>query len=296
MFVIFTPYSFIFFSLYNLFLLILFTIRSFYYYWIVIEINILLFIGLRYTLFVSSYANLMSYFIIQALSSFFILLSYIYDSRVFMTAAIFIKLSMFPFYAWYINTMYRFPNFILWLSGTMHKLPILIILINFSISLDVYILWSSVLLTTLISGVLMLIVVDFRLLLILSSVGNNSWLLLSHLTPLHRVLMFFITYRVSLYLIFSCFGGLSKVVPTQTLSPSAYKLSLFVLFLSGLPPFPLFYAKILVIFNLLDIYSLNYLFVLFLLFNSLMVIGYIQSLMKYFIYVYSSLSHYVLKY
>ncbi|MEI2420791.1 hypothetical protein V6O07_11005, partial [Arthrospira platensis SPKY2] len=78
--------------------------------------------------------------IVQALSSFFILLSYIYDSRIFITTAIFIKLSIFPFYSWYINTIYRFPNFILWLSSTIHKLPVIVLLINFSISLDVFML------------------------------------------------------------------------------------------------------------------------------------------------------------
>lgn len=292
----FTPYSFIFFSLYNVFILTLFTVRNFYYYWMLIEIVMLLFIGLSYTLFVSSYSHLMSYFIIQALSSFIILLAYIYDSSVIMTISIFLKLSIFPFFFWYINVMYRFPNFILWLGSTIHKLPVIVLLMNFNIQLELSLLWSSILMTTLIRGLMMITLVDLRMLVVLSSVGNNSWILLGYLSSLFTFILFFIIYSLSLFIIFTCFKGMSKVPLHSSFQPTSYKLSLYVLFVSGMPPFPLFYAKMLLIYSLLSVYGLNYLFAMFLLFRSLILMGYIQSLIKYFIYVYSSVSHYLLKY
>lgn len=256
----------------------------------------LLFIGLSYTLFVSSYSHLMSYFMIQALSSFIILLAYVYDSTLIITISIFLKLSIFPFFSWYINVMYRFPNFILWLGRTAHKLPVMILLMNFNIQLDQSFLWSSILITTLIRGLIIMTVADLRMLLVLSSVGNNSWMLLGYLTSLFTFLFFFIIYSFSLFIIFTCFKGMSKVSLHSSFQPTPYKLSLYVLFISGIPPFPLFYAKILLIYSLLDVYGLNYLFVIFLLFRSLILMGYIQSLIKYFIYVYSSMTHYLLKY
>lgn len=72
----------------------------------------LLFIGLRYTLFVRSYSQLIVYFLIQTLSSFMLLVFYIYSIPSLLTIAFLIKLSIFPFFMWYINLIYKFPNFI----------------------------------------------------------------------------------------------------------------------------------------------------------------------------------------
>nr|QSX43077.1 NADH dehydrogenase subunit 2 [Brachionus manjavacas] len=296
MFVMFTPYSFIFFSVYLLFTITLFTISNFYFYWMVMELMMLLFMGLSYTLFVSSYSQLMSYFLIQTLSSFCILISYIYDSSLFITASMLLKLSMFPFHTWYINVTYSFPNFILWVSSTLHKLPMMLMLLNFGITLNAPLLWLSILSTMLISGLLMLMVLDLRMLLVVSSIGNNSWFIISQMSSLMVFILFFIIYSMSFFMILLSFKGMSK--PSTVLSPSPYPyaLSLWVLSICGMPPFPMFYIKMLVIYTLLSSYGMNYLFILFMLFNTFMLAGYIQSLMKYHMYVYSSLSNYLLKY
>lgn len=252
--------------------------------------------GLRYTLFVSSYSQLIRYFLIQAISSFSILLSYIYQSPLFLTISFFIKLSIFPFFAWYINVAYCFPNFILWISGTLHKLPVLLLLSNFNLLLNSPLLWGSIVLTTIVSGVIILSITDFRILLVLSSVGNNSWLLLSQITRIALFLLFFFTYTCSLYMVLFTFKGLSKysIVTTPTYSP--YSLSLWVTTLSGIPPFPIFFLKLLIVLNLLANDGLNYLILLFLVSNSFILIGYLQSLIKYYIYSFSSISHYIIKY
>lgn len=297
MFFIFSPYSFFFFSFYLFFLISLFRLGNFYYYWGAIELMMLLFIGLRYTTFINSYSQLIMYFLIQAISSFSILVAYIYSLEFLMTIRVLLKLSMFPFFMWYLNIVYRFPNFIFWLARTLHKVPVMLMLKVFSLRLNLNVLWVSIVLTTLFRGLMILRVVDFRLVLVLSSVGNNSWLVLSQMTSLVVFLLFIVFYRLRLFFLISRFYSLSK--PSLSLSfgsISPYKVSFWVLSLSGMPPFPLFYAKILVILNLLLSYNLNFLFFLFILFNSFMVIGYIQSLMKFFIYNYTSLSHYLIRY
>lgn len=296
MFIIFSPYSFFFFSTYLLFLLSLFTISNFYYYWIVIEIIILLFIGLRYTLFVRSYSQLITYFLIQAISSFLMLVFYIYSLPVFITFSILIKLSMFPFFIWYINVIYRFPNFIFWVARTIHKVPVIVIIKRFRIRVDTPILWISIIFTTLISGVIMLSVLDFRIVLVLSSVGNNSWFILSQITNTFVFLFFISIYSFTLFYILNSFKNLSKPSLRSSVYRSSYVLRFWVLSLSGIPPFPVFYGKILVIFSLLGTLDMNYLFFIFLISNSLIVMGYLQSIIKYFIYFYSSNVHYLLKY
>lgn len=256
----------------------------------------LLFIGLSYTLFVRSYSQLIVYFLIQAISSFLMLVFYIYSLPVLITFSILIKLSMFPFFMWYINVIYRFPNFIFWVARTIHKVPVIIIIKRFCISIDISVLWVSIVLTTLISGVIMLSVLDFRMVLVLSSVGNNSWFILSQMTNAFVFTFFVFIYSFSLFYILRRFKNLSKPSSTSSLYSSFYGVRFWVLSLSGIPPFPVFYGKILIILSLLITIDINYLFFIFLVSNSLIVIGYLQSIIKYFIYYYSSNVHYLLKY
>ncbi len=256
----------------------------------------LLFIGLRYTLFIRSYSQLIAYFLIQAISSFLILIFYIYSMPCFLTFSILIKLSMFPFFIWYINLIYRFPNFMFWLTRTLHKVPAILIIKTFSLSLDPSVLWVSIILTTFVRGVIILTILDFRIVLVLSSVGNNSWFLLSQMTNSLIFLLFICTYALRLFYILNTFKGLSKPMPASSLFSPSYPVRFWVLSLSGMPPFPVFYVKMLVILNLLFSLEFNYIFFIFLIGNSLIVIGYLQSVIKYFIYSYSSSTHYLLKY
>nr|AOP18523.1 NADH dehydrogenase subunit 2 [Brachionus rotundiformis] len=295
MFVLFTPYSFLFLSLYLMMSFSLFSINNFYYYWLVMELIMLLFMGLSYTLFVSSYSQLMVYFLIQALSSFLILLSYVYSFSLLLTVAVLMKLSMFPFYSWFINVVYSFPNFMVWLSSTLHKLPLMVMLSTFNLELNSTLVWVSITLTVLVSGILMLMLIDFRMMLIVSSVGNNSWFLLSQMNSFFIFLLFFLVYSLSLFGLFLSFKGVSKPSSSLSMAPSSYLLSFWVLSVSGMPPFPVFYVKMLVIYMYLINYSFNHYFFVFILFSSFMLMGYLQSIMKNYIYMYSSVSHILMK-
>ena len=296
MFIMFSPYSFLYFSFYLTFMFSLLQISNFYYYWVVIEILMLLFMGLAYSFMVSSYSQLIIYFLIQTIASFFILVFYIYDLPMLLTAAFLLKLSIFPFFMWYINAIYRLPNFIFWLARTLHKIPPIVILKVFSLNLNLTLLWISIVFTTFSMGVIMLSIYDFRILLVLSSIGNNSWLLLSQISHFLLFMVYMILYRLSLFLVLSSFGGLSKISLKKNLVFSKRSFSFWVLTLSGMPPFPLFYLKILVVLTLFYLLRVNYLFILFLLSRAFMFISYVRSLMSYYVYIYSTNLFYLLKY
>lgn len=127
-FLMFSPYSFLYFSSYLLFLFSLLSLNSFYYFWVVIEILMLLIIGLAYTVILRSYSQLIIYFLLQSVSSFVLLVSYIYRLSFLVTVAFILKLSIFPFSFWYVNLIYRLPNFLLFLTSTFHKLPPMLLL------------------------------------------------------------------------------------------------------------------------------------------------------------------------
>jgi len=89
----------------------------------------LLFMGIAYTLFYNSFSNLLVYFLVQAFSSFSLLIFYLFTSPFLFTVSLILKLSMFPFHSWFIRTVYSFPNFMFFMASTLHKLPIFLIFI-----------------------------------------------------------------------------------------------------------------------------------------------------------------------
>lgn len=296
MFVIFSPYSFLYFSFYLTFMFSLLHMSNFYYYWVVIELLMLLFMGLAYSFIVRSYSQLMMYFLIQTIASFLILVFYLYNLSVLLTVAFILKLSIFPFFIWYINVIYRLPNFIFWLARTLHKVPPMVIFKIFNIDLNMPLLWVSITLTTFIIGIIILPLLDFRILLVLSSIGNNSWLLLRQISHFLLFIVYILIYRLSLFFVLRSFSGLSKVSLVKNLFFSNRNFSFWVLTLSGMPPFPLFYFKMLVVFTLFYSLSVNYLFILFLLSRAFIFMSYVRSLMSYYVYVYSTSLFYLLKY
>ncbi len=76
MFVLFTPYTFLYLVVYMLLLGFLIFISSFYTFWILIEVLILVYIGVRYTVFTNSFTSLMVYFLFQRFASFRVFLFY----------------------------------------------------------------------------------------------------------------------------------------------------------------------------------------------------------------------------
>lgn len=252
--------------------------------------------GLRYSVMTSSYSQLILYFLIQTIASFLILAFYLYDFSILLTSAFILKFSIFPFFMWYINVIYRLPNFIFWLASTFHKVPPMLMIKIFGLSLNYRLLWVSIVFTSLFIGIIILSVYDFRMLLVLSSIGNNSWLLLSQITNFTLFMLYIIVYRLRLFMVILSFSSLSKLQLPKSFSLNSISLSFWVLTLSGIPPFPLFYCKVLVIIAVFFTLSVNNIFILFLLSRAFIFISYLRSLMKYYVYSYSSLLFYLVKY
>lgn len=292
-FLMFSPYSFLYFSSYLLFLFSLLSLNSFYYFWVVIEILMLLIIGLAYTVILRSYSQLIIYFLLQSVSSFVLLVSYIYRLSFLVTVAFILKLSIFPFSFWYVNLIYRLPNFLFFLTSTFHKLPPMLLLKLFVLPISYELLWVSMVFTLLFSGVLMLSLLDFRILLVVSSIGNNSWFLVAQMANLSLFLGYLAVYTFSLFMLLSSFKSTSRF-PLGSESP--YSMSFWLLRLAGMPPFPLFFFKLAIIFSLCFSSFFNYSMAVFLLFRSFIFMAYLSSLMKYFTFYFSSSVSCVLSY
>lgn len=244
------------------------SLSDFILFWTFMELLMLVFMGLSYSLSSNSFRQLMVYFLIQAYSSFSILVFYLLGSSFLLTLSILIKLCMFPFHAWFLPVGYRFNNFILFVSSTFHKLPIFLLLLFFYLDVDSFTLECSVILSIIFSSFTMF-VRDFRLLIVCSSVGNNSWFVLSSFCNSFTFFLFFIFYSCSLFLPIFLMKSFQKPA-----THSRYLSSLFMLALSGLPPFPIFLSKIFIVYQLFNFYPR--VFILFILiFNSFMISAYL---------------------
>ena len=277
MFLFFRPFSFLFLSFYFLTILILLCSSNFFFFWGFIELSILIFIGLRYTLFSNSVTSLILYFLIQTFSSFGLFVAVCLSSNFFFSIFFIIKLSMFPFHFWFLSVVYRFPIFPLWLVSTFHKIPIFYIISIFSLRINYEILVTSCVLSLFVSGLSILGVSELRYLILLSSIGNNSWIVFRSFSRLFLFILFFLFYSFRLYFLLRWIDKKTKRV----------QMRIVILSLSGIPPFPIFFIKVRIVMILIKSIVSSFLLIPILIGSSFMLIGYLLASFKSFFYFYS---------
>jgi len=194
--------------------------------------------------------------------------------------------------------MYRFPSFILFLARTFHKLPPLyIFFLVLNQDIVSFILLVSTL-TLLVASVFIISIYDLRYLLIVSSIGNNSFLILAGIT--NSVFLFFLFYSLyaaTMFLILITFNNLTSHSYSYSLSYRVFGiyLLLLILNLASFPPFPGFFAKFLVFITCYRIYSYySYLFLLIIVINVFIIVSYVKVYFKYLVNIYSNSSNLML--
>lgn len=255
--------SFIYFFFFYLIRILFFLTRGrVLIYWVFIEINLINFILILS--FFSSKFDLKKevsfyYFLIQSLGSLiFLFSSSIFDSLnldldILVLLALRLKLAIFPLFSWFFFLRSSLRSIIFILIITFQKIPIFLILFNFSTNyLSLFLLFSFI------SGS---ILIFFRsnvfALLIRSSISRSFWIYLIFLEDNKIFFLFFLFYTLT---IFFFFGEESSI----------HNLILFC-FLCGLPPFSLFFFK----FFLVNFLRFNFFFLFFfILFRFVRLIGY----------------------
>lgn len=291
---IFSPYSYLFFIVYLYFLLFIFFISDFLIFWVFIELAILSYLGLRYTIFSNNFSSLIYFFLIQTLSSFLILLFYLSDMAFFLTFSIIIKLAIFPFFSWYVTSMFGFPNILFFFARTFHKIPPILILFFFQARVLYLFLFLCIIFSLFFRGLIISVSKNIRIILIYSSIGNNSWFILSQFRGIVVFLSFFLIYSFFLYLCLSYIKHQTSNVSCLDRARILY-LCLILIILSGLPPFPLFYIKIVAIMFLVFSGLNFYLLLLFIVGVVLIIIGYVKQVFELFSNIRNSSSYFFLK-
>lgn len=157
MLVFFSPLVFFVFISYFLLRMSFFFISDYFYFWIFIEVFRLLFTGAGLMIFSFRNSVLMIYFLVQSVSSFFILLAFVGAYHGVFMCFLLMKLALFPFYFWFMGTVVFFPTVLLFGASRIQKLPIMLFL-SFFFPLDSYskALWFFFVFSLLARGALML--------------------------------------------------------------------------------------------------------------------------------------------
>lgn len=284
-----TPQSFIFFSIYVLFIFLMLCSDTFFIFWSLMEIRTLVFMGMRYSLFKNNFSQLLTFFIIQTISAFSVLVFYVIGWGLAFTISILLKLSIFPFHFWYLNLIPLFPNLVLFISRTIFKIPSILLLLFFYINLDLMSLIISVVLTILVGAMSIIFRNDLRFLLVASSVANNSWFILSILARVVLFSLYLFFYSIFLLIVLFSLGSLGSG-SLYKLSFSSSSLILFSLVsIAGIPPFPVFFMKISSVIALSSLFLGSRLYIFFvMLFSVLMLLGYLKFCFSLIMNVFSN--------
>lgn len=278
----FRPFTYFYLRVYSCLIVSLFMVSNIFFFWLIIEFLLLLLMGVSYSILAGRFSSLILFFLIQAFSSMGLLVFYLLNFPLLFTAFFLFKLSMFPFHFWVLSVSYRMPNLLLFLTSTLNKLPVFLIIFTFDLNLYSPLLWLSIVLSLFISGSSMIWTSDLRLLVISSSIGNNSWF---SLCCLYSFRVFFIFFSFYCLLLLFLFVSLKSLMNLSLNFTNRFRLiNCLLLFMSGLPPFPMFFLKIFVLFLVFRLIMFSYPLLLFILMSSLIVMGYVNYMFKVFIY------------
>ena len=242
--------------------------------WLILEINILIFISiLSGAVEEFFFSQVIKYFIIQSIGSAFMVLiiislfsSYLFISlEILFFFTIILKLGIPPFHPWYINIFFRLDWTNLFTLSTVQKI-IPLYLLTFSINSHFIVI--IICLTCIICSAAAVFTYTTKLILGYSSLFNICWIVRAIQEFIIRI-FFLLIYRVNLLIVIAYlhFLNLSSVNFIKIRNPREfhnYFLLGSALRLGGIPPFIGFYSKILIIVFLINTQQLTILFIILL--------------------------------
>lgn len=227
-------------------------------FWVMTELNLLLFIILVVMMDISKFKQethdlVIFYFIIQSLASILILRDFffsrefhIFNSDSIFICSLLIKLGAFPFFLWVfkVSQFFGFKSIIILL--TIQKIPFFLFLFN---STNIFI--SLILVFSFLRGALLIVYSNNLIFMIVaSSLSSRYWLFYLHR---YRILFFFLYF--TLYGLFVSLLLYSYHRSSSNTPSSIFTMVLFA-FILGLSPLSLFFFKLYTMFFLFFNYKI----------------------------------------
>lgn len=237
---------------YAFFILIFLSSNSLVMYWLLTELNLILFIvmihkfkpGLRF----NKFSLLLFYFVVQSLGRIVLIIRFCFIEsgesfyKWILIAGVVLKIGLWPLHSWFFLFSLNLSSFFFFLIVRIQKFPGIILL--FSLNFEILVLTLTL---RIVFGCFFLFQsVDLFKALACSSLYSRFWFYLFFLHSLINFFMFFIVYVISIFLV-CIMKDVFNIYKRFTL---IFILISCLIFLSGLPPFSMFFFKFRLIENL----------------------------------------------
>lgn len=232
--------------------------HEFFMYWILLEVNIVRFLTLMFFLDREKpkfEQDLLFYFCIQSLGSLIILSSSAltkipFGENFILFVGLTLKLGLAPLAWWYIKIGKRIGNIVFTAFITFQKLPIIFYFFSWDESLIMPVLF----LNAFVGVIIIYRAKDLKRFLLGSRMYRIIWMYILYQVSIRRWAIFYATYTLSVFLVVVRLDLSDQSDKTRAALAS-------LVFLAGLPPFPSFFFKTLII-KRIELYSPITLYVL----------------------------------
>ena len=210
---------------------------------------------------------------------------YIINSRFYLliNLRLLIKLGVRPFHSWFISILKTRSLNILFILSTFQKVIPLLILFN--IKINNYLLFLNIFITIIFLIILLPRTIYINKVLAMSSINNIIWLILSILYSIKIIFIFMIIYMFLLGGFINVFNFQGLKIFNQINSIMFFeKFSIIMLFISlgGMPPLLGFLRKM-IILKIILINFFNMVFILIVIFSSLILLYFYLSRIYFFL-------------
>ena len=243
--------------------------------WLFMEISIFILLGYGVSL-ISHYSkiSLYTYYLFQSVLSLLLLLTIImlktkhleFWCLFLIPLTIIIKLGVWPINHWYLTCIYTQPRILFIIILTLHKLPVFnlfVIYTNYirtSLNFGVLLIFMVMLvLNLLISSLIILRASEIKSLILYSSLGSSSWVLISLASS---GLIFWTFYFLYSLLVFLLVNNIN--LTDLNFRVHNYISTIYLFVIAGLPPLPIFFIKLIIIWSVYQIAPLGLYLPLFL--------------------------------
>lgn len=263
-----------------------FSSQSWLMMWIFIEINTVRFC--RIIMKEIKYLNKKNpssllYLLIQCVSSliFLVFIIIISETRFILIFPIILKTGRWPFHLWYISALNYLNlkiNTIFIIISWQKLIPIFIII---NVRFDNLTIIIFILLTLILPISILKDLINFKKVIILSSVNNNSWFLLSTFLSYNVIIIYFLIYSLSLKITIRIIGNIKELIFVKN------KITLWIIFflfgnLCGIPPLFVFFRKLIIV-KVLTRFNIEFIF-LMILCSCYFSYFYLQRGLNYYLY------------
>jgi len=211
---------------------------SFICIWLVMEISRALNIFILYMVKENG-SNVLNYFIIQSISSLILLLIWILNYQLVFILMMAAKFGIYPFADWFIIISKNLRNFSFVLIRVLQKFLPMLLMRTFGANVITSLIFGTI--RAIFVGLSIGTTNDLRITMIISSIFNSSWLLVGRTISLQTTIILLVVYGV-------------RLVSLLYTNHVGYRQTIYLSILSvrGLPPFPVFFAKLQLIYKLID--------------------------------------------